>query len=613
MDSHAENLVNESHSVNSDQNSNLKPVSSDENNLNEITNQNNAPKPISPQQLENDSSTDCTLDSCESDSNTLPKEPKENIVTEEPTEDTQTTQQSPVVEELNNSKKEPINNMPQNSDLASLKNNNNIIDKQDSNLTQEFNTESPHVQKSDNSQITQELFSLENLNTSINESINNIIPQNSEDTVNLQDANNVTKESITENVHEQHSSHLHFTQQLPIVKKIDGEIHESIDETAPQNSNVDSVLNNYVPKEVNTDGSHQQLYENIPLTQVLPKLEENGDLKELTNKIAVQVTDTVVDLKDNHEDIEEISETIQHENIRIVSTQDNSNKVNQQDDKNDLPLLKEEKLEIKNESDIDFLSNNTPIINNIEKQSHIGNNINASGGYLPASLNTSLNNLSYVEPIALMSNNGSVDDNENHSALLQNATENVSSTEYPTVNNVVETTEVLNTNSINQCSSENGCSNSLDLDSTSKYGYENIQHQFKPENNILPRENVVESSEFNNNEKSNEFEAKSLVSSFGHPDACSGISCLKFKRNIDKSVKYPPPVPKQVDQDLTLDSTNTEIEEKNKKKISEITDQSDVELNFLDHFQNWLSSPTLNSFDFLWHIFRIDSSEHCGK
>lgn len=616
MNSDAENLDNESFYVNSDQNLNLKPISSDENDSNELTNPNNTPKPISTQQLENDSSTDCTLDSCVSDPNILSKEPKENIVTEEPNEHTQTTQQLPIVEEIDDSKTESINNMPQNSNSVSLQNNNNVIGVQDTNFTEEFNMESSRVQKKDNSQITQELSSLENLNTSINESINNIIPQNSEASVNVQDANNVTRESNTVNVNQQQSSHLHFTQQLSDVNKIDNKIQESIDKTVPQSSNVESVLNNDNTKEVNTDESHQQLYEAIPPTQDSrkPIIEENGDLKELTNNIASQVADIVVDVKDNHENIEELNETVQHENMRIVRTQDTSDVINQQGDENDMPLLKEEKLEMKNESDIDnVLPNNTPIINNIEKQLHINNNINTSEGYLPASLNANLNNLSDVESIALMSNNGSVDDNTTHPALTQNATENVSSTDHPTVNDVVETTEVLNKKPINECTSENGCSNPSDSENIPKYGYENIQQQFNPENKVLLHENVLESLESNNNEKSNEFEPKNLVSSFGHPDACSGVSCLKFKRNVDKSVKYPQPVLKQVDQDLTLHSTNTEIEEENKKKNNEITDQSDAELNFLDHFQNWLSSPTLNSFDFLWHIFGKDSSEPYGK
>lgn len=613
MNSDAENLVNEGFSVNNDQNSNLKPIRSDENDLNEITNQNNTPKPISPQQLENDSSADCTLDSCVSDSNTLPKEPKEKIVTEEPNEHTQTNLQLPIVEEIDDSKKESINNMPQNSNPVSLQNHNNIIGVQDTNFTEELNEESSHVQKSDNLPNTQELSNLENLNTSLNESINNIIPQNSEATVNLQNDNNVTEESNVENIDQQQSSHLNFTEQLSDVKNIDNKIHESIDKTVSQSSNVESVLNNDDTKEMYTDGSHQQLNEAIPLPQNLPKLQENYDLKELTNKIAVQVTDTVVDLKDSHEDTKELNETVQHENMSFIPIQEANDVINKQGDEDDMPFLKEEKLEMKNESDIDnILLNNTSIINNIEKQSHISNNINPSEGYLPASPYPNLNNLSNGDSISSMSNNDPVVDNTTLSALSQNATENVSSPDYPTVDNEVETTEVLSEKSINQCTSENECSNPLDLDSTPKYDYENIQQQFKPENKVIPDQNVLESLESNNNEKSNEFETKNLVSSFGHPDSCSGVSCLKFKRNLDKSVKYPQPVPKQVDQDLTSHSTNTEIEEENQKKINEITDQSDVELNFLDHFQNWLSSPTLNSLDFLWHIFEKDSSEPYG-
>lgn len=479
--------------------------------------------------------------------------------------------------------------------INDISQNSNTVDLQDTNFTKEFNTVSSHVQNSDDSQITQQSLSLEGLNVSVNKSNDSEIPQNFEATVNLQD--NVLKESNTKNNYQQQNTDVHFAQQSSSTKKLDDNINASMDKTVPQNTNEESTQNNDDIKEVNADLSHEELIKNIPSTQDLPKLEKNSVPTESTNKLTLQVTDTVVDLKDHLEGIEKFNETEIPTNTNIVHTQGTSNVVNQLGDKNDVPLLKEKKLEIKNESDIvNVLPNNASIANYTEKQPYISNNIISSEGYIPVSPNTSQNENSDVESITSMLNNGSVGDNTTHSAHLSNETENISSTQYPTVGD-----------------KENGCSDSLDLDSTPKYDHENINYPYTSKNKVLPTENVQETLDFNNKEKSNEVEPKSLVSSFGHPDACSGISCLNFKRNVDKSIKFPHPVPKQVDQDLTSHSINTVLEEENKNIINEITDQSDEELNFLDQFQNWLSSPTLNSLSFLSHIFGKDSSEHNGK
>lgn len=165
----------------------------------------------------------------------------------------------------------------------------------------------------------------------------------------------------------------------------------------------------------------------------------------------------------------------------------------------------------------------------------------------------------------------------------------------------------------NQCTLENGCSSLID--SAPKYDNENIQQQYKSENKVLPYEGVQKTMDSLDKEKAKDLDSQSIVMSFGHPETCSGISCLKFKRNVEKIIKPVQSlnaVPKQDDSDTNLHSENPDFE--HKIIVDEIiTEQSSVESSFFDCFQHWLSSPTLNSIEFLSGIFGDNSEESNGK
>ncbi|XP_050422209.1 interaptin-like [Adelges cooleyi] len=103
----------------------------------------------------------------------------------------------------------------------------------------------------------------------------------------------------------------------------------------------------------------------------------------------------------------------------------------------------------------------------------------------------------------------------------------------------------------------------------------------------------------------------SFVSSFGHPDSCSGISCMSnevLKQDV-KTVAQTVPTSGQDDSVHANDAAYTiEKVEKEDKSMNEIIETHTDEWNFMDYIQQWLSSPTTNTVEFISNIFSNSNS-----
>lgn len=582
--------------------------------------QKNTLKPISEKKLENESSTECSLESCV-------KELEQNIVTEYSsdninispmsTQDSllQKTQQLPNVD---NSIKELTNNI-------SPKNNNSDISLEDNNNnnTEEFILNSSYQQKN-----TQQLPSEEEkINVFIKESPpSNIVLQKSNIVVNLKDNNDDTEQFNVDVTQKKKSD-----SESLIVETNENIIKESINTLAQKISNIEVAVhkNNNNTQELSMNSSYQQKSEEIQTSPQLPSVEEKTDvsINESASNISLNISNPIV----NNNDTEQPYKT-QKEYTNSDSLQNNTEADYQQVNNNyiESPLLEKEKVEINNENGISN-KNVMPIGDNLKDNNNttkINEFINQPDSQTqgdlpelsddhkkPESLNSLRDNLPNVGSKVL--NNDLADGNIINFSSLQElnvVTEIVPSNDYKTtVVDELDVTEILNEKPIDQCTS-NECFQSID--STPKYGYESIQHQYKSESKGLPTEIIHKTVEYNNNKQLKEFVPKSFVASFGHPDACSGVNCLNFKRNVEKTIKSPQPlnpVPKHLHHDEISSSINIDTKKEKENIIIEETKQSGLELSFLDHFQNWLSSPTTNTIDFFVNIFDENSKEYNGE
>ncbi|XP_001948151.2 spindle pole body component 110 isoform X2 [Acyrthosiphon pisum] len=594
-------------STNSVQLLNSDPVDSDKNNKAKTISQQNIHTSTSDQQLENNFSTKCSLDSCVNGV-------KENIVTEN-----------------SRSKISPV------STYDSLQ------------------------QINDNIQITQQSTNLDKTDNSINESTNNLSPKNINSEVSLQDdKNNGTEESILNNSYQQEIKHvkttqepshldrtdnwdnnngtnmnsqlqqkskpIQTTQQLPSeAEKINVSIKKPVSiNTAPQDSNVVVNLkeNNNGTKELNVNSSYQAKSDEVETVQELPSLEAKTNvlIKESVSGVGSQNSKTVVVDNDSTGQLNLSQQEYTNSDSLPAITEADNQQVN--NNYKQPPLLEKEKVEINNESEISN-DNVMPIEDNLKDKIIYQSVVSESKDDIPVlsndhkeskSQNIQKDNLPNVE--SNKSNNDSADANTTNSSPLQeliNTTKIVTSNDYhKTVVNEMDVTEVLNKKSIDQCTSAE-CLQSVD--NTPNYDYEIMKHQYNTENKELPYENIHKTIDYNNNEQLKEFVPKSFVASFGHPDTCSGVNCLNFKRNVEKIVKSPQPlnpIPKNLQSDEISHSSNIDYEKEIVKEniINEITEQSVVELSLLDHFHNWLSSPTMITIDFVWNIFSDNSSEY---
>lgn len=626
----ARNSVDEILSTNSVQILNSDPVDSDNNYKAKTISQQNIHTSTSDQQLENNFSTECSLDSCVNGV-------KENIVTENSrskissvsTDDSlqqiidniQITQQSTNLDKTDNSINESTNNL-------SPKNINSEVNIQDdnNNITEEFILNSSYQQEIKHVKATEEPSHLDNTDNSIKKSVN-MAPQISNTDINLQDNNNGTEMSNMNSQLQQKSKPIQNTQQLPSEEeKIDVSINKSVSiNAALQDSNVVVNLkeNNNSTKELNMNSSYQEKSDEVETVQELPSLETKTNvlINESVSGVGSQNSNTV-----DNDGTGQLNTSQQEyknsDSLPAIHEADNQ-QVNNNYKKP--PLLEKEKVEINIESEISN-DNVMPIEDNLKDEIIYQSVVSETKDDIPVLSNDHKepkpqnilkDNLPNVE--SNISNNDSADANTTNSSPLQelnNTTEIVTSNDYhTTVVNQMDVTEVLNKKSIDQCTSVE-CLQSVD--NTPNHDYEIMKHQYNTENKELPYENIHKTMEYNNNEQLKEFVPKSFVASFGHPDTCSGVNCLNFKRNVEKIVKSPQPsnpVPKQLQSDEISHSANIDYEKEIGKEniINEITDQSVVELSLLDHFNNWLSSPTMITIDFVWNIFSDNSSEYNGK
>jgi len=622
----ATSAVNDILSTTSNQILNSDPVNSEKNYKSKIINQQNIHSLANDQQLENDSSIDCSSGSCV-------KEVNDNIVTDnsrsnispESTDNSpqEIIQQSQNLNKIDNSIKESANNMLPTNINSEV----NLQDDNNDNSTEEFILNTSYQQNIENEKIIQKSSHLDNTDNSIKKSVN-IVSQISNIDINLQHNNN-GNEVLNMNNSYQKSKPIQTTQQLPSEEeKPDVSIKDSINSDIPiQDSNTVVSLNEISngTKELNMNNSYQKSSEEEQTAQQLPSVEAktNISINESVSNIESPNSNTVEVKNDVTEQFNKSQQEFTNsDSLPVITEVDN-----QQVKTNNYiqsPLLEEKIVEINNENRISnddtmFIGKN--LNNEIIKEPVISETTiidipELSNDHIqPKSHNIHKNNLPNVE--SNISNNDSTDGNIENSSSSQeliNATEIVPSNDYhTTVVNELDVTETLNKESIDQCTSA-GCLQSID--STEKYGYEGIQRQYKSENKEMPSESIQKIMEFDNNEQMKEFVPKSFVASFGHPEACSGVSCLNFKRNLDKTVKSTQPlnpVPRILHPDEISHSTNIDYEKEKENIINEVTEQSEVELSFLDQLQNWLTSPSLITIDFVWNIFGDNTSEYNGK
>jgi len=630
----ARNSVNEILSTNGVQILNSDPVDSDINYKAKTESQQNIHTSTSDQQLENNFSTECSLDSCVNGV-------KENIVTENSrskispvsTDDSlqqiidniQITQQSTNLDKTDNSINESTNNL-------SPKNINSEVSLQDDNNngTEEFISNSSYQEEIKQVKTTQEPSHLDNTDNSIKKSVN-MAPQIPNTDINLQDNNNETEMSNMNSHLQQESKPMQTVQQLPSEgEKIDVSIKKSVSiNTVQQDPNVVVNLkeNNNDTKELNMNSSHQAKSDEVETVQEVPSLEAKTNvlIKESVSDAGSQNSNTVVIDNDGTGQLNTSQQEYTNSDSLPAITEADNQQVNNNYKQPPLLEKEKEKVEINNESEISN-DNVMPIGDNLKDEIIYQSVVSETKDDIPVlsndhkepeSQNIQKDNLPNVE--SNISNNDSADANTTNSSPLQeliNTAEIVTSNDYhTTVINEMDVTEVLNKKSIDQCTSAE-CLQSVD--NTPNRDYEIIKHQYNTENKELPYENIHKTMEYNNNEQLKEFVPKSFVASFGHPDTCSGVNCLNFKRNVEKIVKSPQPLnpaPKHLQSDEISHSTSIDYEKEIVKEniINEITDQSVVELSLLDHFHNWLSSPTMITIDFVWNIFSDNSSEYKGK
>ncbi|VVC25373.1 Hypothetical protein CINCED_3A004528 [Cinara cedri] len=161
----------------------------------------------------------------------------------------------------------------------------------------------------------------------------------------------------------------------------------------------------------------------------------------------------------------------------------------------------------------------------------------------------------------------------------------------------------------------------MDEKTESPKGFMNNVHPQNSKINSSPQditevdnENLGKTKDSPIKKKLKQVESISIVASFGHPDTCSGVNCLKNKKNAFKPVHILNPIPKQVNLEDTSHLTITDFEKQKKYDISDkiTTEKSSVE-SFSDHIINGLFSPTSNSFNFLWNMFGDYSNEYNDK
>jgi len=603
----ADDLVNENLSLNSDKVSNADLINQEENGLNGKTNQNNNLKPTSSQKLENDSSAECTLDSCaiekEHEKSYATKELNNNIVSpvnkdysyQQKNEPSSTTKQISGTEKIDNSIKEPVN------DSVSLKKSSKADLQDDNNGPNKF-----HLEKNVEFSTSQQLLSIKKTESLTNEPITGIESQNTS-IDHLQDNSNDTEKLNSNSFHQEKEENLPTSYQQSSIKKIEISTEKLISHN-PQNSNPDDIQDD----NKGSDELHVDMEKNVNL----PKNERPSSIETKDSKKIEPITHGVpfnsntASSQDNDIGMDKFHEIQQQDAVNSDSLPKLTISNHQSQP---LPLLEKDKVKLNIK--IDSLSSNSiennsqndyNTINEFQKQPDSKSNTAANSFKAfndqtkPESQNISHESLLNSE--STIPNNNSVDTNSTYPSPLQELAKETGIVLSLDSQNTASGEETITEKSVEPCMSESeGC---YLKDNDPNYNYENIQQKYMPENKDLLHNNAHEYMKHADNDvKSKEFEPKSFVSSFGHPDTCSGIGCLNFNRNMEKTIKSPQTsnsISKQVDPDAS--SMNTDSSE-----------QSNVDSSILDSFQNWISSPTLNTIGLLKNVLGEYSNEYDGE
>jgi hypothetical protein len=614
-------------SINTDQHFNFEPIEQ-QTDLNKKINQNNITQSTSPKNLENDVTKEYSLDPVKNnklDEKLVTDEINNNIspTNEDSLHSTKTDSIPNASHQLfkntNDNIKDTVNIQDTNNDTEKLKTSNTVNDSAnkresqvydnslDNNNTKEFISDSVHKKKTDF--VPNTPHQVENSSDNIKDKAKTVSSQNSIKISEIQDNNN-SKEIIDETLQNNGS--------LENITQID---NQSVNDNSKQLSSTeekieiinekDKIIKNNMSKDFN--GDNLQDYNNISV--INETLQISGSLKNITQTDNQSVNDNSKQLSSTEEKIEIINENNvskdfngdnlqDYNNISVISetlqiggyleniTQTDNQSVN--DNSNQL-LFTEEKIEIMNENNIskDFNGDNLQDYNNIS----VINEIQNQPDITKTEIDSESQNISKDPSIKPITSNNDQISGKTSSSPTQD------------IMNTIEIHPVIaNKKEIDQCASEGGCSHSIE--SNQKYDIEKSKLE-----NKISSDNVYENIKPNDNEQLKKYEPKSFVESFGHPDSCSGVKCLKFNRNLEKIIKPPPinPTQKQANSDETSQSANIDFDVEKTNIINEVIEESHVELSFFDYFQNWISSPTTNSINFLWSIFGDYSNTHNGE
>lgn len=492
--------------------------------------------------------------------------------------------------------------------------------------------ESINMDVSDSDPINHELNNLnETINQNItNESISNQKLENNSSTDCLLgscEKGKIDVESIVsvnmENSNQQTDNNKFPTQQLSNTDKIDSSIDKSTNNIELPKSNTNSSQENNIASKNITNSTLMKMDNSLQIDQLSLNKNKTTSLNEdnmatKTNKINSHPQNISI----VSQNTQELSNTEQNDNQNKILTnnmnelnetqeiskedlvQANTVPINQQSNTNytleETNVTKEIISDVLDENDLQN-STNTLVINEIQKQSNVNDNsdINETNDHIdPGSHNIPDNNLSKSTILNTDSVNGNITDPSSLKEIM-NETD---------IGNV-DVTKGLNQKPIDECTTGSECLNSMD--EIPKNDYESTQ--YTSDNKGLAYTTIQKPME-HNNDKPNKLEYKNFImSSFHHPDACSGVNCLNFNKNVEKKIRSSPPsniLTKQMNPDTILHSTNTDFEKDNQNTIKQLSEESTMESSLLDHFQNWISSPTLNSVDFLLNIFKEYSSAY---
>lgn len=599
----ADNTVKEFVSENSDRILDADLVNKRENDLNEKMNQDNYTDLTSALKLESDSLEKCTLDSCTVEKNReksfVTKELSDNIASPVNEENSyqQKNDHSPITKQDGSEKKQVNSELLKNPSTADLENENNDTNnihpqKNELGTSQQL----PSVNQADSS--TQDLLTnTESQNTSMDE---------------LQDSIN-DSEKLNSNDQEKNKV-LTTSYQQSSLKITEISINQKISNNNPQNSFPNSIQNDNGSNKLNLEDSSYKK-QNIKLSEnelpssieITDKNSYVGNLHDSKNNYVDEFNKPQQQGSGNSDSLPKKANVSVHQSPPLALLEKVKDKLNNENDSLPSNLIENSLLNDYSQSKINEFSKQSDSKNNIGTDSYKALNDQSKFENQNIS-NEKQHNVESTTP-----NNNSVDNNSSsYSSPLQELTNDTSVVSSPDSQNPAGTEQNMIEKSIEPCIS--GSENCVPKDNDPNSD-ERIQQKYIPENKELPYYNNAHKYTKNDNDvKYKEFEPKSFVSSFGHPDTCSGIGCLNFNRNIEKTIKSPQTlnsISKQENPDAG--SINTNFEKENKNVIHESSEKSDMTPSFLDSFLHWVSSPTLNTIDLLKNAIGEHSNENNGE